>query len=303
MFRRFFDRRCPSSPGGPISDASREAFAFAGAERLEDRQMLAGNVTVTLRGSDLIIRGDDLDNQVEITQQSGDLVWITGLSSAGQATTVNGLPRVELTIPRPSTQQQLSDHLQNLRVDLRGGNDFLRVTANTNEDMSLRGGAGTDIIDVDVSVILGDLTVDTGSADRNATEGIYLRDHSVGESTRIKGGSGSQNVGVVRGMHGGDVTIQLGRGAADGTPDVVSVASSRFEQDLTVTGGDGRQECIVQLTGVAGRFRCRLGSGNDRLVIDTSLFGEFRAHGGSGLDTFRGSGVFFSQLSSFEDLT
>ena len=70
---------------------SSEEFDF-NVETLEDRKMLAGNVTAAMKNGDLVIKGDKLSNNIDIIPiQTG--VRVIGLPDPnGAFTTVNGLP-------------------------------------------------------------------------------------------------------------------------------------------------------------------------------------------------------------------
>src|SRR5262249_14916053 len=59
-------------------------------EQLEGRAMLAGNVTASVSGGNLIIRGDNVDNGVVISQTDPGTYLVTGIDTAGGPTTING---------------------------------------------------------------------------------------------------------------------------------------------------------------------------------------------------------------------
>src|ERR1044071_1056075 len=90
------------------------SFAF---ERLENRQMMAGDVTAQIIKGDLVIRGDDFDNGITITAGSvaGTLV-VTGVNAGGTATRVNGTANGAVT---------LTGFNDDFKINLKGGNDIV----------------------------------------------------------------------------------------------------------------------------------------------------------------------------------
>ena len=58
-----------------------------GVERLQARELLAGDVTAAVTNGFLVIRGDDAANELTIERISGDRVQVTGATG----TTINGL--------------------------------------------------------------------------------------------------------------------------------------------------------------------------------------------------------------------
>ena len=113
-------------------------------ENLEDRRLLAGNVTAVKIGATLFITGDDASNAIEIraanpaTPGDGN-VLVTGLvdndPASNQPTSVNGV----LLISQPFSG------IQNLNIDMKGGNDSVDIDAPlTLKDLTAKMGAGND---------------------------------------------------------------------------------------------------------------------------------------------------------------
>ncbi len=62
-------------------------------EGLECRRLLAGDVTVTRSGADLVVTGDNLSNTISIESDGNGGVRVNGFNDAmGQATRINGTP-------------------------------------------------------------------------------------------------------------------------------------------------------------------------------------------------------------------
>src|SRR6476646_6282625 len=87
-------------------------------EGLEQRAMLAGDVTAVVRGGTWFIRGDNSDNAVVIQQTGSQQFTVVG---ADADTTVNGqVVGTEFT----------ADRVRNFEIDLRGGDDSLGISNN-----------------------------------------------------------------------------------------------------------------------------------------------------------------------------
>ncbi|MEC9091242.1 MAG: hypothetical protein VX438_00955 [Planctomycetota bacterium] len=83
-------------------------------ETLENKELLAGNVTAAVSGNSLDIFGDALDNEIRVEEVSSSNFLVTGVNN----TTVNGSPQLLFSLPFPDPE---------LHVDLKHGNDVLRI--------------------------------------------------------------------------------------------------------------------------------------------------------------------------------
>lgn len=79
-------------------------------EQLETRRMSAGNVSVTQQGNTLLVRGDNLANEIGIFSEGGDEFTVVGVD-----TSVNG------------DDERTFSGIRNFNIDLRGGDDFLSI--------------------------------------------------------------------------------------------------------------------------------------------------------------------------------
>src|SRR4051794_38591990 len=82
-------------------------------ENLESRCMLAGNVSAQIVKGNLVLKGDNSNNVIEITSTTTGSITITGTS-----TNVNSL----------STPVTLSGFTGNIQMNLKGGNDDATFT-------------------------------------------------------------------------------------------------------------------------------------------------------------------------------
>lgn len=127
-------------------------------ERLEARELLAGNVTVALTAGDLVITGDSSSNHVKITQIDTDSFRVTSFSRGGSATNINGG-----TTPRTfhGVYDDIRVYLQagNDRIDVEGtASNYLRVP----DDLTIYTHAGNDYLNINY-VRANDMLLDTGS--------------------------------------------------------------------------------------------------------------------------------------------
>src|SRR5688500_15988633 len=135
--------------------------SFLSFECLEDRKVLAGNVTAINAGGYLLLLGDSGNNQVSITENANGSLQLTALD----ATTTFNNQAGPLTIAAPTTGAlismgggddvvQISGTAANslniggaTTIDLGMGNDTLRI-ANlaTSSSLTILGGLGDDQI-------------------------------------------------------------------------------------------------------------------------------------------------------------
>src|SRR5439155_17214229 len=133
-----------------------------GLESLETRELMAGNVALTLDyNGTLIVKGDDYSNGVEIknTDPSAGIYQVRGFTQDGANTVING-----------SSLITYARGVHNIVVDGYGGNDYLWVGSSvTNQFFKLTGGLsiygenGDDSIVVQNVEINFNLEISTGN--------------------------------------------------------------------------------------------------------------------------------------------
>ena len=119
----------------------------------------AGNVQASVADGNLIIAGDTASNNILVIQEFNEVVTVVGRAG----TTVNGERG-------PSS----ADGVTNIAIDMRGGDDFVRV----------------EVVPSAGLAIPGDLRIDTGK--RNDI--IELLGVTVAAETRIDTGDGSDTI-------------------------------------------------------------------------------------------------------------
>src|SRR5689334_13977521 len=124
-------------------------------ESLESRRLLAGDVKVRLVGDDLVIRGDDASNGLEIRRVDNNTVRVQGITVGSAPTAING---------RANGAVQF-DVLDDLVCYLYGGaDDRLTISgiertqpATVRGDLLVYGGDGRDTIRLNYVSVLGDV--------------------------------------------------------------------------------------------------------------------------------------------------
>ena len=262
-------------------------------ESLEGRQMMAGNVLASVNsGGDLLITGDNQDNNIQIFQsmQQGAVipgrVYITGAQNTN--TTING----------QSDGQYFDNVTRDIKIDLKDGLDRVKLGDGlasdhfvAPHDLVIDMGPGKDGVLIPAVTVKNNLTVNQGAGD----DGFLLQDSIVGTDggtgdVTINGGNGADYIGFASDhIHGkltvnagtdnaadtvelftmnveGDSTINTGAGG-----DTVNMDIADFHNhDLTINTGNGQDKVHLTLVAVDELFT-DLGMGSDDLRLDTCL--------------------------------
>ncbi|MGD9635504.1 MAG: hypothetical protein AB7G28_02960 [Pirellulales bacterium] len=177
------------------------SFSF---ERLEERQMLAGDVTAQIIKGDLVIRGDDFDNGITITAGTvAGTIVVTGVSAGGAATRVNGTANGAIT---------LSGFSDDFKIKMKGGNDTVTITGLTVRDsLKLKLGQGNDTATFTSVTVLDDAKIKCNYGDDRVTitnsvfeelgvklgsnnDVLSITGTTVNDKTKLKGGRGSNGL-------------------------------------------------------------------------------------------------------------
>lgn len=221
-------------------------------ERLEDRLLYAGDVTVTLKNGNVSVRGDQSGNDLVLRMAEG-VFLIEGRNQ----TTINGSNQ-----PFRLTTSSIAG---DLKVDLRGGDDVVQI-----DDVvvlgrvTIRTGSGHDVLAAPGLSVRQDLRVSTG----RGSDTLLWGSLSVDGHLRIRAGSGNDQVGLIDDIRlAGGMNIQTASGA-----DTVVVAPSYGQG--TGTG--------------AGTHVIKLRGGNDLCAVDSaaSFAAGLNVLGGGGFDQY-----------------
>lgn len=302
-------------------------------ESLESRRLMAGDVSVALEGSFLRVEGDNLDNQIAISQTvAGDVVV------AGQnGTLINGLASVRFVRPALNAMEVRMEGgndtvtlrgvqvANDMFVDLGAGND--RVTSPLNSPVliganaNIYGSEGNDIVQLAGAVVREDLYVDGGLGTLNAN----LLSMTVDKMLSIVGDEANDIVAVSSSIVGMGVSIETKGGsdrvtltnldafslmvntdsnAAIGA-DQVTMNQIRLIEDLGIFTGAGND--IVRLTDVSsGKASVSLDEGNDRLIAtNVSAVTDVIFEGGAGFDILENLGIsagIWREFKEFESI-
>jgi hypothetical protein len=266
--------RVPSAASRPLT-----------LERLEEREVPAGIVSVFATQSNfagtvnLVITGDDLDNQVDIVRESGQVKIIA------QGTTVLHFDPLSPLFTNPNvtaTYTQItfnaSGGIREISITMGGGHDAVRVSVIGNHffgNFGVNLGSGNDSF-----LLLGSsstypninsvssFSLDSGSGD----DCVYVYKTFLLEGT-LSTGEGNDTL-LVNSCRSGFFSADLGNGNDQG---IFSGTNSFGNYDifddswsggLTVVGGAGND--LLTFTGrtqVLNKLNIDLGDGNDRLLV------------------------------------
>jgi len=211
-------------------------------EQLESRRLLSGNVTATIVDGNLSILGDDVANDIIVSQgqlPDGQL----RITSGTNATTING--EVGPVI--------LDGFTGDLFVSLQRGPDKLTVRNITLPgDLTVQTGLGADTVTLSRVTVEGNTDIRTGVR----ADSVVIDDSTFNGSTTIKTKWGADKVNIdrsgsengVRSVFRGAVDIQLNRGDDRLRIGRSEVAGNRavFFSAVTCNGGIDYDDRIVR---------------------------------------------------------
>ena len=209
-------------------------------ERLENRELMAGDVIANVQGQMLVIWGDAADNGVTLTYNAAAQSYrVAGRDAGGSATTVNGLADAEFA------------GVQQVYVGLNGGNDSFEVGSAAAVDTVIKQWLSIEMGEGDDDVTLG--------ASGNAPSGSapIARSVDVGTSMTVDLGAGNDQLSIGNADIGHALTILAG----DGNDTVA------FDTAFTPTGAS--QATLFPVL-VRGHALVSLGGGVDELTLTNS---------------------------------
>jgi hypothetical protein len=305
-----------------MSLTSRHSLGF---ETLERKQMLAGDVLVSMMGGKLVLEGDAESNQIQISAgaTAGSLI-IQGLAG----TEIRRADADPTDPPAPATGLVVQGVRGNVHVSLGDGDDTVVVqNGQFRRGLTINMGAGADTVRIGGSADAGDpgelavrgsLLIRTG-ADNDE---VFVDAAQVGGFLAIatEGGEDSVNVGVtsdagaaglsdsaaVRARLGIDILLGdgedkslirdvsthglLAMGGGEGV-DIIEVDDSAA-RILGIRGGSDDAVDTVELSGlVIGHAAIGLGGGADQLSVVDSAFSSLLVDLGAGNDSLSISAV------------
>ena len=225
----------------PISTRRKQELSY---QTLEGRRLLAGDVSVALSGSTLVVTGDDLSNQIEVSQNANGDVLFTGLDS----TTINGQTAFTFTQTFERSRFELNDGADEVSFDgFEGGREFRFL-----------GGDGDDRLEA-TGVSARFYHVQGNDGD----DAIQLSNSSTQRSAYFHLGDGDDVLGVESFDAGRNFKV-FGNAGDDTFASNALTVDRKFRVNL----GSGDDEALISGESDFGKSaRVRLGSGNDFLGV------------------------------------
>lgn len=190
-------------------------------ESLENRRMLAGDLSVIIFKGKLAIIGDRLDNAVSLTAgMQPNQVVVSGMTAGGSATGINGTPNGTVTLP---------NFVGDLKIAMKDGNDSvtinnLPIKGNTKINM----GKGIDVLTINGSTAGGKTKINTGSG----SDMLTVSSSVVKGTAKIKTKGGNDMV-VITNTTFRTLDTKLGKGN-----DMVAISGTTAAKTI-LNGGKG----------------------------------------------------------------
>jgi hypothetical protein len=285
-------------------------------ETLENRTLLAGNVTASVASGVLTITGDTGANNIQLAQTSAG-TW----RLSGTGTQING-----------ARAAQSFSGVTDISMELAGGNDIVRCFGGTlSGDLSISNSAlgnttinltgisaanislstsdGADSISLNRVQASGSILVHTFATDADAGDNVNLNTVSTGTFASINTGGGNDTVTVNRYSGNGFLTVQTFTATASGN-DSVGIINSSTSQFVNVytgngndrisisrlsadslqmitfhDGNDGDDTIVINRLTLAADGEIETGAGNDSVTVAFCTCGRWSVFTGDGNDT------------------
>lgn len=274
-------------------------------ETFEKRQMLAGDVSVSLSGSDLSLVGDSEANEIEISTFSGPLVGssvnvvVNGIGS----TTLNGVAApqvfsvpaaidgaaiVNLNVRTLKGADQVV--LDNARIDgsvnisTAADRDVVKLINSEANTTSIRTGADRDTLILNQVELAGSRTDIRTGKHRDV---VVIRETKLGAGvTQIRTATGADSV-TLDGIEGGSTLLQI---LTSDQNDAVQIFDSSFGTALINSGIDG-DTTLLDSVSFSGVVTAATGDGEDTVTVSaTSFDSDVAINLGAGGDIYTSTG-------------
>ncbi len=207
-------------------------------EQVENREMMAGNVSAAIWGNELVIVGDNQSNQIEVTEIGNNFVQI----KATDGTTVNGAASAYFYNP--------SD---NVNAYMNGGNDRLLMMSTAGRTTTFNKtyidmGSGSDYLGLWGTAIFGQATLITGADWENESDTIDAGKHPFNPS-----------------FHSANFWSNLDIRTGGGDDYVTMRENTNVYGNLSVLTGSGNDQVRLDRVLAYRDFYADLGSGSDQM--------------------------------------
>ena len=272
----------------PISTRRKQELSY---QTLEGRRLLAGDVSVALSGSTLVVTGDDLSNQIEVSQDANGDVLFTGLDS----TTINGQTEFTFAQAFERSRFQLNDGADEVSFNgfesgrefrfLGGdGDDRLDATGLTARYYHVQGNDGDDAFQLSDSLSRRSAYFHLGDGD----DVLAVESFDAGRNFKVFGNAGNDTFASNTLTVDRKFRVNLG----SGNDEALIAGESDFGRSAKVRLGSGNDflGVLPGLNDAAATFNRRTvintGSDNDVVVVDAASTFERTAvfRGRSGTD-------------------
>jgi hypothetical protein len=255
---------------------SRRTLSF---QSLENRNLMAGNLSVSVQNHSLVINGDNNDNYVQIEQAGNGQYTVTAYSGDK----ING----------KTGPQTFSGVTSDFKIDLKGGKDavsfggdVLPITLPHNvsikntesifldqakvlDNLSISGGTGGDYIDIKGSTIEGGLSMDVGSGySLVRVEYTHIGDPSVNggqNDFNFKQGNGGLFLDLEYTTVERDMNVKLDGSSHD--TKILAMFGGVVGRNLTFQGDDEIDSVSISEYTVGKNVSISTGNGNDHVAL------------------------------------
>ena len=272
---------------------------LTGFEALEDRVLLAGNVTASLSATGVLtITGDSASNQIAVGDFDNDgFADVVGLNGTRINGVVNGIALGDATVVAAV-------------INLNGGNDELIVDDAVNSfgaalgfvDARVNMGAGNDTIRFEgdgAGIDLNNVAIDLGAGNDLLDDNTVANNIQV-VNLSIKAGAGNDIVRLdTTGFEVDNLAINMGAGSDVVDLDGVFGFTNANVETLSLTFGAGADDLSINDVH-ADRTGITLGAGRDNVLITNSVFDlSFSLKGNGGRDEVAVGGTQFNGSVQF----
>lgn len=286
-------------------------------EGLENRRLLAGDVTVSRSGADLYVTGDNLSNTISIESDGSGGVRVNGFNDANaQPTSINGTPNgtfqsasfsgsVFVVMNDGDDQVRFTRlQVQTASVNLGAGNDELvaglqavgetrfgtsqAVRLSVAQNFNIYGAGGDDDIRLQSVYVAGSSVIDTGEQNDAITllpavDGATLADTSgridVGGTLTIVPGNGADTVSAKAVITGANFVIDDAGGPLN-----ADLESFRSNGSTYIYASPDNDEILIADARAAALMQIIAEGGSDHVAIRDTYAGNLNINMGDGDD-------------------
>lgn len=286
-------------------------------EGLETRRLLAGDVTVTRSGADLVVTGDSLSNTISIESDGNGGVRVNGFNDAlAQPTSINGTPNgsfqsaafsgsVFVVMNNGNDQVRLTRlQVRTASVNLGAGDDELvaglqaagetrfgnspAVRLSVAENLNIIGLDGEDDIRLQSVYVAGSAVIDTGEQNDNISllpgvDGATLADTSgridVGGTLTIVPGNGADTISAKAVVTGANFVVDDAGG-----PLSADLSSFRSNGSTYIFASPAADDIIIADGRAVALMQIIAEGGDDHVAIRDTYAGNLNINMGDGND-------------------